>query len=238
MLPKARTEQIKSELKWLTNELAPARELDVFVREKIDPATGNSITKRGARAIKRQFASKRRQAFARARAAINSSRYRLLLIDVLEWLETETTSRVGAPQKSIEDFAGDVLHRRLKKICKDGKHLDRLSPGERHKLRIKAKKIRYALEFFDSLFPGKRDQKEVARLSGKLKAIQSALGSLNDLAAHREMTEEAALHAPPTHRRARAFMAGVVLGKEEEATKPVLKTAARAIKHLGLVSAF
>jgi inorganic triphosphatase YgiF len=238
MLPKARTERIKSELKWLTNELAPARELDVFMRERVDPAARDSITRRGGRAIKSEFAARRRQAFTRAQAAINSSRYRLLLIDILEWLETETTSHTAAAQRSIEDFAGDILHRRLKKICKDGKHLDRLTVSERHKLRIKTKKIRYAFEFFDSLFPGKHDQKELARLSGRLKALQSALGSLNDFAAHREMTEEAALHAPRAHRRARAFMAGVILGKEEEAAKPVLKTAAKAIKHLGSVSAF
>jgi CHAD domain-containing protein len=47
MLPKARTERIKSELEWLTNELAPARELDVFMRKKVEPATRDSITKRG-----------------------------------------------------------------------------------------------------------------------------------------------------------------------------------------------
>jgi hypothetical protein len=33
-------------------------------------------------------------------------------------------------------------------------------------------------------------------------------------------------------------MAGVILGKEEEATRPVLRTAAKSIKRLGSVSAF
>lgn len=238
VLPKAETERIKTDLKWLTNELAPAREIDVFVRKKVDPATRNAITKRGARAVKTEFDSRRRQAFARAHAAVDTSRYRRMLIDVLEWLETGTTSRPAEARKSIEDFAKEVLRRRLRKIRKDGKHLDKLSARERHKLRIKTKKLRYAVEFFDSLFSGKRDQKELARVSGKLKALQSALGSLNDFAAHREMTKNAALDAPRAHRRARAFTAGFVLGKEEEAVKPMLKSATEAVGRLGSVSAF
>jgi inorganic triphosphatase YgiF len=246
MLPQAATERIKSELKWLTGELAPARELDVFMRKKVDPATRDGFTKRGGRAIRKEFDGRRQQAFARARAAVDSSRYRRLLIDVLEWLEMEPTPRAKKARKQarkeagqpIEDFAGDVLRRRLKKIHKEGKQLDRLSAYERHKLRIRIKKVRYALEFFDSLFPGKRDRKEVARLSDRLKSLQSALGSLNDFVAHREMTEDAALHAPREHRRARAFMAGIILGQEDEATRPMLRTAAKSIKRLGSVSAF
>jgi inorganic triphosphatase YgiF len=237
MLPKATIEPIKSELKWLTNELAPARELDVFMRKQVEPGTSDDVTRRGGRAIRKEFGTRRRQAFMRARASINSSRFRRLLIDVLEWLETETTSRAKEAHEPVEDLARKVLRRRLKKIRKEGEHLDALSAQERHKLRIRIKKVRYGLEFFDSLYPDKRDRKELERLSQGLKAVQGALGSLNDFAAHRDMTEEAALHAPRAHRRARAFMAGVILGREDEAAKPVLKMAAKALKHLGSVPA-
>jgi CHAD domain-containing protein len=161
-----------------------------------------------------------------------------LLIDVLEWLEAEITERANDARIPIEAFAGDVLRRGLKKICRNGRHLDSLSSRARHKLRIRAKKVRYGLEFFDSLFSGKREQRELARLSKRLKTLQDALGELNDFAAHREMTERAALHAPRSHRRARAFMAGIMLGREEETTRPLLKTAAKAVKHLDSKSAF
>jgi hypothetical protein len=83
------------------------------------------------------------------------------------------------------------------------------------------------------LFGLKGKHKELALVSESLKDLQNALGSLNDFAAHRELTAEAALNAPRAHRRARAFAAGVILGKEEEATKPLLKSAANAIKRLG-----
>jgi CHAD domain-containing protein len=45
----------------------------------------------------------------------------------------------------IERFAADVLDRRIEKVRKQGRHLDELSPEARHKLRIRIKKIRYAV---------------------------------------------------------------------------------------------
>lgn len=37
ILPGASTDRIKIELKWLTNQLAPARETDVFLKERVRP---------------------------------------------------------------------------------------------------------------------------------------------------------------------------------------------------------
>jgi inorganic triphosphatase YgiF len=235
MLPRSHTEHIKSELKWLTNELAPARELDVFMRKKVNPARRDSVSKRGARALGGEFAARRRRAFTQARAAVASSRYRQLLIDILEWLETELHSRFQAARRSVAAFAENVLHHRMKKIRKGGKDLDSLTARERHKLRIKIKKIRYALEFFDSLYADKGERRKLELASKRLKALQDALGALNDFTAHRELTADAALHAPRSHRRARALAAGAMLGREQEAIKPLLKTAAKTIKRLGPV---
>jgi CHAD domain-containing protein len=86
-LPGQRSEKIKAELKWLTKELAPAREIDVFVKEKISRATRNVVPRRGGKAIKKQFAARRAEAFERARKAVNSERCRTLLVEVLEWIE-------------------------------------------------------------------------------------------------------------------------------------------------------
>src|SRR5262249_30377938 len=51
----ASTQKIKAQLKWLTGELAPARELDVFVNENIEPATHDALLRRGGQAIKQEF---------------------------------------------------------------------------------------------------------------------------------------------------------------------------------------
>lgn len=114
MLAGGRTERVKSELKWLTGELAAAREIDVFMRKKVVPATRRSISKRGERALKSEFAARQRQAFTRAATAVGSSRYRLLLIDVHEWLQTQIQPRTKAARTEVDTFASDVLQHRLK----------------------------------------------------------------------------------------------------------------------------
>ena len=213
------TEEIKAKLKWLTVELAPARELDVFVKENIEPAARDALLRRGGRAIKQVFSEKRDQAFARASKTVNSERFRTLLIVTMQWIEARHTISTDQGSIPIGKFAADVLHRRIRKVRKEGRDVDKMSPNARHHLRIRVKKIRYAVEFFETLFPSKREQKQLARLSGHLKKIQNALGSLNDFVAHREIVADAALKAPRQHRRARAFASGVVLGREDQAIR-------------------
>ncbi|MGV7211917.1 CYTH and CHAD domain-containing protein [Bradyrhizobium sp. UFLA05-112] len=232
------TNRIKQELKWLTNELAPARELDVFVTENIEPATRDLLLRRGGKAIKKEFRARRERAFARAREAVNAPRYRSLLVDTLQWIEADQTIATKDAKAPIGKFAGNLLHRRIRKLRKQGRHLDEMSARERHKLRIRAKKIRYALEFFESLFQSRRERKQMAGLSRHLKKIQNALGSLNDFVAHRDLAVDAALKArAPRHEgRARAFASGVVLGREDQAVKPLVKVAEREVRGLEPIS--
>jgi CHAD domain-containing protein len=230
-LPGPSMGKIKTELKCLTDELAPAREIDVLVEERIRPLRHVAEQQRGARAVEKQFAARREQAFRRARKAIQTKRYRDLPLDVLEWLETRRIGGKDEAQVSIADFAGELFRRRLRKVRKEGRHLEKLSAPERHKLRIKIKKLRYAAEFFESLYPD-ANRRELARFSARLKKLQDALGALNDFIAHREMATDAALSAPPENRRARAFASGVMIGQEHEAPKTLMKTARQEFDRL------
>ena len=231
ILPASSTGTIKTELKWLTGELAPAREIDVFVKERIEPLRRASEPKRGIRAIEKRFSARHRQAFVRARNALETPRYRKLLIDVLEWLEMREPAANEASETSIEKFAGEAMHRRIRKARKQGRHLADLSAVERHKLRIKIKTIRYAVDFFRNLYPAKA-QADLERLSDQLKKIQDALGALNDFIAHREIAVDAALHAPRGDRRARAFASALLVGQQKGASKTLLKAASNATRHL------
>jgi CHAD domain-containing protein len=111
-----------------------------------------------------------------------------------------------------------------------------MSAPERHKVRIKVKKLRYAVGFFASLFPAKQDRKQLTRLAKRLKASQSALGALNDARAHCDMAQSSALAAPRRHRRARAFVAGVLLGREQESVRPLIKAARKDLASLARVA--
>jgi inorganic triphosphatase YgiF len=233
-LPETKTEEIKTELRWLTNELARARELDVFLEEKIGPVAREITLQRGGKAIAKQFAEKRAEALEQARKAVDSPRCRALLVDVLEWIETQH-GRTGAANSELGKFATKLLDRRIRKAQKDAGTLQEMTARERHKFRIRMKKIRYAVEFFESLFRSKRDRKALARLSKHTKKVQDALGSLNDFIADRKMAAEAALTAPPQDRRARAYVAGIIVGREDEQARPLMQAAAkelRALRHL------
>jgi inorganic triphosphatase YgiF len=231
ILSGAQTEQIKSELKWLTNELAPAREIDVFVKEKISQAVRDIYPRRGGRAIEKAFAARRTAALERANKAVGSERCRTLLVDVLEWIETHRSIRKGVTPP-IGKLAAEILRRRIKKVIKQGRDLAKLPARERHMFRIRIKKIRYGAEFFVSLFPGKREQKQIVRLANHLKKIQDALGSLNDFISHQKMATEVALKSSREDQRARAFASGIVLGREEEAVRPLIKTAIKEVRAL------
>ena len=233
-LPGKKTEEIKIELRWLTNELARARELDVFLEEKIGPVAREITPRRGGKAIARQFAEKRTEALGQAKRAVDSSRCRALLVDVLEWIETQR-GRTDAANSELGEFAAKLLDRRIRKAQKDAGKLQEMTAPERHKFRIRMKKIRYAVEFFESLFRSKRDRKALTRLTKHAKKIQDALGSLNDFIADRKMAAEAALKAPPQDRRARAYVSGIIVGREDEQARPLMQAATnelRALRHL------
>jgi inorganic triphosphatase YgiF len=229
ILRHASTARINAELKWLTGELAPAREIDVFLEERVRPIAKTGSPRRGSRAMETRFAARRAKAFKCASKALGSSRFRRLLIDVLEWIETRRAP--SGDETSIAPYAAELLDHRIKKARKQGKRLTELSPGQRHKLRIKIKKIRYAIDFFEGLYRN-GDRKEIARLTSRLKQIQSALGALNDFMAHRKMATEAALAAPQANRRAQAFASGFLVGQEQEAVNGLLKAARRELQQL------
>jgi inorganic triphosphatase YgiF len=227
----AEAEQIKSELKWLTNELAPAREIDVFVKGKISQAVRDIFPRRGGKAIEKAFAARRAAALERANKAVGSERCRALLVDVLEWIERHRSVRKGV-NTPIGKFAAETLRRRIKKVLKRGRDLAKLPARERHQFRISIKKIRYGAEFFESLFPGRRKQKQIGRLSDRLRKIQDALGSLNDFIAHQKMVSDVAFKSASEDQRVRAFASGIVLGREEEAVKPLIKIAIKEVRAL------
>lgn len=70
-------------------------------------------------------------------------------------------------------------------MAKGGNNLIDADDETRHEVRIAAKKLRYAAEFFEPLYKGraKRHRRFITAMSG----LQDALGSLNDLATAPDM---------------------------------------------------
>ncbi len=234
--------RIKAELKWLTNELGPARELDVYVTGNIKPLQRTLPDERGLDALQSDLAARRASAFARARTAVESARYRTLVLDTLSWIEggrwtTTDDAMIGAlRRRNARDFANDELTRRVGKITKRAGKLAKLDARRRHKLRIAIKKLRYATEFFASLFDGRKAHKRLRRFARELKHLQNRLGALNDIAVHQKLAGNVA--GRNGRKRQRAFAIGLVSGREQTRVAPLREAAVLAADRFAQVRPF
>jgi triphosphatase len=157
----------------------------------------------GMKELAETLASRRAAAFNRAKAAVDSPRYRSLLLDTLQWLENgywpELRGRQGGP---IERFAAKVLARRTRKAKKKAGKVRKLDPRQRHTLRIAVKKLRYGSDFFENLFVGRRAGKRLSRFKIRLKELQDCLGALNDISVHQKLASKLATRRAPAKNRA------------------------------------
>jgi triphosphatase len=193
-LPKEQAAAFKGELRWLAGELGPARDLDVFLADTLDPLAARFPVDAILKRLRDAARELRDEAYARARAAIDSPRTSALCLALGGWL-TGSAWRAAASPESLAALASPVSERgaelldaRMKKARKLGRGLARRTAPERHRLRIELKKVRYAGEFLASVFPARRSDRWLERLSD----LQDSLGALNDVATAERLLAEVA----------------------------------------------
>lgn len=243
MLADTKREFIKAELKWASAELSRARDIDVFESEVGTHANGtDGDDLSGVDRLRRALKVKREGAFHQAGEVVRSARFRNLLLETSEWIETGDwiTSKHKRCRElrdmPIRKFARKELARRYKKVLKRGKGLERLNEAQRHKLRIAGKKLRYAVEFFKTLFSKKPQTRRSDRLLKSLKTFQDALGALNDIRVRellaRDISQYSEAGEDEAAAREAAFAAGVLLGIEKAGVPKRLAEADAAYSRL------
>jgi triphosphatase len=230
---------VKGELKWITRELGPAREFDVFIKQVVMPATAGKLLQPGVATLTRDLRRRRREAFSRARFAVESDRFQALILETAAWIEAGDWNRnADELARALRDqpialLATAEMERCRRKILKRGTRLAELDPMRRHRVRIQAKKLRYASEFFGSAFSGKKAARRRKELVAALKQLQDRLGELNDISVHEGLTERLAITPNDVGKRKfppanKAFAAGRLSGREEARSFSVLESAERA----------
>lgn len=175
-LPPVLLEELKAELRWLMQEIGPGRDWDVFVHDTLRSEMFAGFEAHAALEQKaRRQASVARQ---RARKAVAAPRYGAIVLELSGWLATAGQPAQDSDETRVAELADRVLTKRHRRLHKCGKNLASLNDPERHEVRIAAKKLRYAAEFFAPLFDEARAQTYLAALE----VLQDALGSLNDIA--------------------------------------------------------
>lgn len=210
---------LKPELRWLLGQLGPARDAQVFLSEIIDPVVARHPDQAGLAALADHWRTECADDLQAARGAVGESRFTLLLLDLGAWVETGDWCASALAERPLAPFARHVLRRLARKLNKaGGKKLQRLSPPALHQVRILGKQLRYAGEFFASLY-GKGETRAYLAALGRL---QDCLGEINDIAV--AAPRLAACH----HLGETAWAAGVVTGWHD-ARRPELIAAAEEL---------
>jgi inorganic triphosphatase YgiF len=221
LLRGAEPNTVKGELRWLTEQLSPARDVDVLLEERVKHLRGHTPVAVEASVLSRALGAERDAGLARARTALQSECYRKLGLKTAMWLIDGAWTRsrsadVAARRKqSAKSFAVEVLHRRSRKLVKKGRNIEELDATQRHKLRIASKKLRYAAEFFASLVSKKRRARR-KRFERIVKRFQGVLGKLNDIEVHKKFaTRIARPRRPSSMQSHQALAMGYITGQEQ-----------------------
>ena len=183
VLPRDQYDWITGEAKVFANALGPARDLDVFRTSILPPVVrefGDTVDFAG---LDRTAACLQDQAYELVREAISSERFTIFMIELMRWRKmgswrnqavTAEAARLFSP---IGELSTPLLTKRHKVVVKKGKGFADLSLEARHEVRLLVKKLRYATDFFEGLYPAKPGKKYIRRL----RRLQDELGHLNDI---------------------------------------------------------
>jgi triphosphatase len=238
ILPREDLDRWKAETKWLAGELDAARELDAFIEHVACSTNGPIHAGPLLAAFGERLVLARAISYEAAVAAVQSQRFATLVMDFTEWVEAAPRPRDDdskAARRSTGDasvLAVQALERLNRRLRKAGKHLEKLDSAGRHELRIKAKKLRYAADFFSETF-GKSARKRHGKFVTSLKRLVDALGELNDMATAGPCARAVVGRSPEL-----AFCAGEIVGRRNSDEPRLIARAVRAYRQWSSVGPF
>lgn len=232
----AQSERLRDDLKRLSEPLGRARNLDVFLAKTLPKERTRHPDEIGLLGLERHLEAQRTEAYAEVLTMLNSDAWRHLVLDLVAWINAgpwlADTGKKATQERdqAATAFAAGVLDKRRRQVKKRGRDLDKLSPEDRHQVRIAAKKLRYGAEFFGSLYAGKKAGKRHATFVQALSELQDCLGDLNDIATGHELLD----HLADTELKTASamFAAGVTAVDIEARSGKLLKAAAQAHEEL------
>jgi inorganic triphosphatase YgiF len=183
-------EPMAADIEWLAGELGEARNWDVFL-ESVLP--GLPLAEEHKPALARVEAAAREEADrhrARVRSAVGSPRYTALLLALGGWIAGKGWQHTALPADPLEQkvakAAPKLVQHAAARVRKRARGYDLKRPECLHKVRIAAKKERYAREFFAALSHDRKATRRHDLLSG----MQDELGEINDAFVARELVAQ------------------------------------------------
>lgn len=170
-------ERIRADLAWITDRAGVVRDLDVLAGTTL-PALARAGAGTPGDRFMRRLALRREHANRRLRQALDSPRHAAMRVAFARWLDAPP-ERAASSGKKLPRVAAKSMKRRFRAVrAAAGTDAATLDAAQRHRLRIAAKKLRYGMEVFASLWP----RKAVRPVERALSALQASLGRANDAA--------------------------------------------------------
>jgi triphosphatase len=204
--------------KALASVCGPCRDWDVFIadtlpeavtalRRHIDADKLDKLERRAAALLRsaRQLRRNRHDVARRALGGEEFAAFDRLLAAVID----EPGPTLANPEDvlvPLRAFASEALDKRDRKVRKLGRNLDTLSFEEKHALRVRLKKLRYAASFLRHAFDDTRAEEYIRAAAG----LQEAFGALNDRAVAEDLLDQAMTVARP--RGVHDWLAGALAG--------------------------
>lgn len=209
-------EALQADLDWLAAELADARDWDVLAGSTLASVEKDLQDRTPVQGVQHAAKLKAQEHHITAAGAVGSPRYTRLMLNMTRWVRTmgwhDEQDASGVAGKKLQGpvvkFAHKILQRDQRRLRARAHSLREATPEARHRVRIAAKKTRYAAEFFESLFAAKTVRPYVKGLT----ALQDELGFLNDVAvADRLLTDMSA--AEPQLQAGTGFVKGFLAAR-------------------------
>lgn len=174
--------QLQQEIDWFNTALGAPRDWDVLAGSTLPAIAGRLPEDARVAAVSLCAVDRAHALHGVVAGAVESPRYTRLILAFTRWTqscawrETMTKRQQKLLRQDFPGVAQQMLIEGRERLEKRGSRLQDASTTDRHRTRIAAKKVRYATEFFRSLYPKKIVQSYLKGLSG----LQDALGCIND----------------------------------------------------------
>jgi triphosphatase len=194
----ANAANLREELGWVAGALGAVRDLDVQLEQLDEWLTALPEADRDPLdALRGLLEEQRAAARTEMLEALDSRRYQKLVDRFGRMLRSGRAPRTGPAAVPARVAAPELIESRFRRFRKVGKRIEPHSPpSEYHRLRIRAKRLRYALEFLAELYPA-----HTRPMIKRLVALQDLLGLHQDgdvaIARLREIVAERGEALPP-----------------------------------------
>jgi CHAD domain-containing protein len=174
--------RLKKEMTWLNGSLGAARDTDVA----LDYAGRARYRVWAQGMIGQDLEVRRLRDHRRLVRCLRSLRFQRLIEELSDWIGRGPwvarwkKAERRKPAEPLRSFSKHRLDRWHERLIRKGRRLGTMNASRRHRLRIKAKRLRYMLEVLTDIVPVS-EHGEFRRMHRPAKRLQRVLGDLRDL---------------------------------------------------------